>query len=273
MNTFSNSERVRILDLNDKAVKDAVNSAKSLQAAAAACMYMLMHGHKEFINDLYFRLAKESPKDAYALRSMYAKRVIDVFGKGGIRKLDDANVWAKRPTPFIMFSSTKPESASEIEGFKLVDVKNNDSLTDQQKMEIKQARREIREAGEQALNFEWHSQDAEKRAASAFGLKELIAQATRLLTKAAKDANVNGMTQAHLSAAGRALGLSPDDIGKVLANYNDGSLKSNGDEDEDEDDIAESGVSFVDEEKPEDEAPIVAKAKNKAKADNAPAAH
>lgn len=263
--TLTNSDRARRFDLNDKAVALSVKSAEALKIAAASGMYMLMHGHSEILNDLYHKLADQSPKDAYALRAMYANRVIDKFGKGGKRNADDT-AWDKRPVPFIRFSSTIVDG--KMEAFKLVDVKNNTSLSASDIANIKLARREIREAGENALLLDFMKRDDEARAAQAFGLTEMQKAAKNLLLKSAKNAAINGMTKGQISAAAKAFELSSDDINKILEDFNDGAIVNEGN---DEDDEAESGVIFKAEEVEDvaDVPPAKPNAKPKAKQEGA----
>jgi hypothetical protein len=225
---LTNADSKRRYDLNDKAVKDARAGAVSLQAAAASGMFMLMHGHPHFINDLYVKLANDkngSPKDAEALRVMYANRVRDIFGKGGIRKVIDGevseDVWERRPTKFFDFSGRSENG--KIKGFFLIDVKDNKALSPKDIKEIKAARKEIRDAGEKALDFMWKSADAERRDAEAMDATALQRMVGNLLMKISKNAATNGIEKNKLAAAGRALGLSGDKLKGILDNFNDGS--------------------------------------------------
>lgn len=233
MLTLTNSDVKSRYALNDQAVKDARNSALSLQRAAASGMYMLMHGTAGFINDLYQKLADEktgSPKDAGALRVMFTDRVIDLFGKGGKRRDDDEHVWERRPTKFFDFRLKDAEG--KFKGFHLIDVKNNTALTAQQIIDIKTARKEIREAGEDALNFVWKTKDAEERAAIAMDTAKMLQSAKTFLTNVAKNAPTNGMPKNNLSMIARAFGLPADTIGKVLEAYNDGVTVETEDDEE-----------------------------------------
>lgn len=207
--------------LNEAAVKDAVQGAKSLQKAAAYGMYMLCHGAADYINDLYRRLASPegSPKDAEALRMMYSRAVTDQFGYGGIKGLDDAGneIWKKRNDAFITFSSTIKEG--KVTGFGLVSVKDNNALKPEQIANIKRARKEIREGGVNRLDFQWKTSERERKDATAFDATAVTRTARNLLTRVAKNAWANGYTTDAITKLGADFGLSTETIGDILADY------------------------------------------------------
>ena len=228
---LTNQESKRIYALNDKAVKSAKSAMTDLQAAAAAGMYKLMHGHKEFINDLYRKLATEVPAMADSLRRFYAPEVINKFGKGGILNPLDPNdpenrTWAKRPDAFFTFSGR--DAGDGKPGFSLVDVKSNTDLTPQQIANIKAARKAIRDGEESALNFQWKSPERERREAEAMDESGAAKAVASLLRRLASNAATNHYSMDDIRKIGAAAKLGADAIGKALEAYPKAETTSNG---------------------------------------------
>lgn len=209
MNTLHAKESTRIYGLNDLAVKSAKTAATHLQAASAAGFYQLMHGRPEFINDLYRKLAEEVPALAEGLRVMYANRIVDEFGVGGVRKTDDPKIWAKRPTAFFTFRS-KIKADGDKPGFVLVPVKGkwaDDNLTEDQVKHIKAARKAIRDAGEDALNMPWKTADKERRDVQALDEKDAKKRISALVKTLAKNAFSINMSRDNLTKMISASGM------------------------------------------------------------------
>lgn len=211
------NDLIRINGLVDAAIKISGESAKILSAAAAAACYQLVaFGRGGPFNRLYSGL---QPKDQHGLRVFFVNRVHDLFGVGGEKREDDAEVWLKRPASFIRFIA-KPQDGKSF--FSLVTVGEGTNLSPVQIANIKAGKKAVAEAGEEALDIEWVTAAAERRMALAQTAADAQRKVANLIKDLAKNAHTNGMSRQNLQAMGKAAGLNSDTILNTLEFFNDG---------------------------------------------------
>lgn len=212
----------------DSAIKARTESFGTLTlAAATALLFYADFGRTELINRLFSGLLNAKTKsgtrdvnsghtDANAFRSLYIPRIIEEFGVGGEKELDESGMatgkWIRRNTPFLQFMATPDDGHSF---FIPANYKKGKEIDAEKQKHVQQAKANMVEAGLEGLQaVEWIKRADVVAPDREYGLKAFWADVTRVLSKAAKSGNVPAST---ILAISRDAGLEKADRAKIAS--------------------------------------------------------